>query len=154
MAIQAPLRDGVVLELGTGDGGSQVLVTTEAELVPREQEVVPVPRGVGIVAFYAIAFHHHLVRAFGPRGYDPLVAGETDPVRLICEELAVRRCVRVVAIGAIARFDGSMNERKAQPLLEGDMARQADLSLCALLQPVRILRTGERCASQKEEPDQ
>ncbi len=122
VAAETVARDRGVPELDLRDGLRHLRVTAGAELVAGGDQVGLVLRGVRIVAADALARHDRRMDALRLVRDQPGVAARADRRGVRGEELAMGRGVGIVAVGAVARFHGRMDEGPAQGVLEGRMA--------------------------------
>ena len=86
----------IMFEFRLGDGIPNILMAIEAEIITRFQEDKLIFRSMRVVAFYAIAFHHHSMTAFGTLGYDSFMTLVTDLVRVFAQQLPVRGSMRIM----------------------------------------------------------
>lgn len=110
------------------DRRGDVLVATEAELIPFFEQVVLVIGGVRIVAEHALALGHRIVAAARLAGDHRAVTGGTDLVLRGRQHLAMIRGMGIVAPRAIAALDRRMHELLLELAREIHMALQADLA--------------------------
>ena len=103
-------------------------MTVETEGVPLLQKVRAMARGVGIVAFDASTFGHHLMDAPGGIWNHAFVALGTDLVGVLAEELPVGGGVGIVTLGTILRLNRSVDELVFQFFLKVAVTIEAELS--------------------------
>jgi hypothetical protein len=96
-----------------------------------------------VVAFYAIAFHHHFMTAFGILGYDPFMTFITDLIGIFVEQLPVRGRMRVMTFRAFSGFHRGMNKWIFQLFLKGIVAFQTEFPLGARFEFKLILRVSK-----------
>ncbi len=94
---------------------------------------------MGIVAFDTISLDHDAVGALRFFRQESFVALDANLLRIFGKELPVRRGMGVVTFGAFALFYRGVDKGAFQLILERFMAVQTEFSLCARLQPERIL---------------
>jgi len=128
-----------VLESRFGNSISNILVAIKTEFVPCFQKDKFVSGGVGIVAFYTIAFHHNFMTAFGIFRHDPFMTLIADLVWILAQQLSMGRGMRVMAFGAFSGFHRSMDKWIFKFFLEGIMAFETEFPLGARFQLEFIL---------------
>jgi hypothetical protein len=139
MAGRASFHHRVVLELNVRYGFGELFMTTEAEIVSREQKVVFVSRSVRVMAFYAVPFRRNLVGALRLVRNDSRMALVADPRGVRFQQFAVGGVVGIVAVGTVSCFHGSVNVRKLQRVRDLVVTIQAELSFCPRLQLELVL---------------
>ena len=128
-----------VLELCFGNCIPNIFVAIKTEFIPCFQKDKFVSRGVGIVAFYTIAFHHNFMTAFGIFRHDPFMTLIADLVWILAQQLSMGRGMRVMAFGAFSGFHRSMDKWIFKFFLEGIMAFETEFPLGARFQLEFIL---------------
>jgi hypothetical protein len=141
MTGEAALLDGAVLELRLLDCVAELLVAAEAQVGPLRAQVRRIVGRMRVVALLAVAVDDDFVRAPGLRWNHAVMAARAHRVRVVGQQLSVRRHVCFVAAGAVSVPDWRVNEPALQLLLEIRVARDAQLPLVRLFQPVRVLLT-------------
>ena len=89
MTARTPLIDGRVLEFHLGDCLSHALVAFKTELVACLQEIEFVARGMGVMAFDAIALQHDLMSAARIFRDDVRMAAVADLAQAGLQQFAV-----------------------------------------------------------------
>jgi hypothetical protein len=140
MAVETPLLDGRVFEPGLRYRLPKILVTTEAEFVPRFHEVPLVVRRMGIMATGAFAIDDNLVRAFRFFRRKLLMATEAYPGGIGLQQFPVGGGVGIMATGTFPFFYWCMEEGALELFLEVHVAVCADLPFRAGLETVHVGR--------------
>lgn len=140
VAVEAPLLHGRVLEPGLRYRLLEVLMTTEAEFVPRFHEVPLVVRRVGIMTTGAFAINDDLVRTFRFFRRNSLMATEADPGGIGLQQFPVGGGVGIMTTGTVPPLYGRMKERPLELVLEVHVAVCADLPFRAGLETVHVGR--------------
>ena len=78
MAVDASFLYRSMFEFHFGNRTANLFMTVKTEFIPRLKEIKLVIRGMGVVAFYTIPLHHHLMAAFRILRHDPFMALITD----------------------------------------------------------------------------
>lgn len=110
MAVQAPLFHRRVFKFCLRYRLPEILVTTEAEFIPRFYEVPLVVRRMWIMATGAFPFNDDLMRAFRFFRSNLLMAALAYPGGIGLQQFSVGGGMGVVATGTIPLFYGCMKE--------------------------------------------
>jgi hypothetical protein len=122
-----------------GNGIRKIFMTAEAKLIPGSLQIEFIFRRMGIMTLDAVPGNHHLVITPGLLGSNPLVAAETNFIRIFGNQSAVTGSMRVMAIRAIPRFHRRVDKWKLQSFLEFLVAGETDFSFRSRFQPEFIL---------------
>ena len=142
MARDTALLHRIVCEFHLGEPGAHLLVAVETEVITRFQEIGLVRCPMGIVAFHAVSFRHHLVDA--PRllrNHRPVTL-EADFARLILEQFSVGRRVGVVTSRTLPGLDRGVDKLSFQGILKIVVAVEAPLPVRIGFQLKLVLRLG------------
>jgi hypothetical protein len=140
VAVEAPLLHGRVLEPGLRYRLPEILMTAEAEFVPRFHEVPLVVCRMGIMATGAFAIDDNLMRAFRFFRRKLPMATEAYPGGIGLQQFPVGGGVGIMATGTFPFFYGCMEERARELFLEVHVAVRADLPFRAGLETVHVGR--------------
>ncbi len=139
MAVEAPFLHRKVLKFNVLCRIAHILVATEAKLVSCSKEVKFILGRVRVVTFDAVTFRHDLVGAYCVLGNYAGMTGETDLVRIRCQQLPMRRIMGIMASRTFPVLYGCMDGRHLELIPEVDMAGQAVFTTSARLQPEFIV---------------
>ena len=127
MTGQAVITDRSMWYLVLGNFLAQVLMTAEAELAARLQQVHFVVGRMRIMTGNTFAFTDDLVGTSCIHGNQPVMAAETDLGFIFSQQLAVVGRMRIMTSGTITFREWSMDEFLVHRLFEPFMAAQAEL---------------------------
>ena len=96
MTIDTSFLHRVMFEFRFDDSIPNILMAIETEIITRFQKNKLIFRSMRVVAFYAIAFCHHFMTAFGALGYDSFMTFVTYLVGIFVQQLSVRGSMRVM----------------------------------------------------------
>jgi hypothetical protein len=143
VAVDAFFLNWIMLEFCFCNGLSYIFVAIETEFIPRFQKDKFVFGGMGIVALYTIAFHHHFMTAFRIFRHDPFMALVADFVRIFVQQLSMGRGVRIMTFRAFSRLHRSVHKWIFELFFKVIVTVQAQLSLGIRFESEFILSVGK-----------
>ncbi len=105
---------------------------------------------MGVMAFYAIAFHHNFMNALWILGHNPFMALIADFVWIFVQQLSMRGRMRIMTFRAFSRLHGGMDKWILELFLEGIMTFQTEFPLGARFQLEFILLPISRRKNQNQ----
>jgi hypothetical protein len=85
MTVDASFLHRIMLKFYFRNGTGNILVTVKTEFIPRLKEREPIIGGVGVMAFYTIAFYNNLMTASRILRHDSFMALKTDLIRIFVQ---------------------------------------------------------------------